>query len=287
MGYAREHVLQALRDAASSDAVELHFKVPNRPLVRVTGGALVPMSGPPLTPSDTSEIAQTLMRLAGVEIPLAGAQDIDIGLGLSGIGRFRIAIYRQRGSVAVVVRSVATSIPTLASLGATALDPLVGRPGLLLACGPMRTNFLAACASAYNARERGHVSIIEGQLGFLHRDGMAAIAQREVGVDVATHAAGIRGAMRVGSDLILIDEIPDAAAADALLEAAERGFSTVAGVAAPTADEAAWWLLRTIPGESRPDAERRLTSVLTGVVAIGPDGSPHHVPGTGLLPATA
>lgn len=274
MAWNRDAVLTLLKEASAGGATEVHFKVPGRPLLRAPHGALLPAQASPLAPSDAAAVVAALGQIAGVDLAVGTVHDTEFAFGVAGSGRFRALVYRQRGTLSVVVRCVRSNPRSLAELGAPPeVDATVGRPGLLLLCGARHRDLLAAAVQAYNARERGHAVVIESTVTALHRDVMATIAQREVGVDVASHAAGVLAALRIGADLIAVDAIPDAATADAVLCAAESGVAVVASVAAPEPSEAIWWVLRTLSGEARQDAERRIEHVLRAVVALPKDGA--------------
>jgi twitching motility protein PilT len=269
MAWNRESVATLLKEAAAGGATEVHFKVPGRPLLRAPHGALLPAQAAPLAPADAAAVIVALGQIGGVELATATLRDTEFSFGVPGSGRFRASVYRQRGTLSAIVRCVRSNPPTLAGLGAPPeIDAAIGRPGLLLLCGARRHDLLAASVAAYNARERGHAVVIETTVTALHRDAMANVAQREVGVDVDSHAAGVLGAIRIGADLVACDDIPDGATADALLGAAERGIPVIAAVAAAEPRDATWWLLRTLSGEARQDAERRLERVLRAVLAL-------------------
>ncbi len=273
MAWNRDAVLTLLKEAAAGGAVEVHFKVPGRPMLRSPQGTLLPANAPPLSAVDATSVAVSLGQLAGTEFTSATVTDLEFGFGVAGVGRFRASIYRQRGTLSAVVRCLRSNPPSFADLGVPdSVDRLVGRAGLLIVCGNRHRELLAACIHAFNARERGHAVVIESAITTLHRDAMATVAQREVGVDVGSHAAGVRAAINAGADLIAVDQIPDAATTDAVLCAAERGISVVAAVAATEPKDAAWFLTRTLTGEFRLDAELRIHRTLRAVISVPRDG---------------
>ena len=273
MSFSRDYVVELLKDVASSGATELHLKVPNRPLQRSPNGSLVPITHAPLTPRDTVDAVFALCALAGLELPVGQLHDQEFAFGLKGVGRFRVYVYKQRGSLAAVVQRKRLELPTLAQVGMTPehTSP-VGRTGITLLCGARRSEAFAVCVADFNARSRGHVWTIESPIEWLHRDGMASIAQREVGVDVPDYETGIRQAMRLGVDLLAIDQVPDHSTAQAILNAAEHGVSCVVSVPAPTIEEARWWIARQFVGEQREDAMQRLDGLCNIIVAVPEEG---------------
>ncbi len=262
----REMLVKLLHDAASKGATEVHFKVPSCPLMRVDG-SLVPTAMDALSPRTAQEVVFALCAMAKLEIPVGAIQDREFSFGLKDVGRFRAYIYRQRGSLSAVVQRVSTDIPSLADLGlGRDAEAVIGEPGLVLLCGHRRTDLLAALVSSFNQRRRGHIVVLESPLSHLYRDAVATIAHREVGDDVPSFTQGIRQAVRVGVDLLVIGNVPDEETAEATLTAAEAGVPVVASVAAPLAADAPWWLSRLFIGERRQDASRRLVSLMRSTI---------------------
>lgn len=272
---SRDNMLRIIREAVDQGAVEVHFKVPNRPLLRDSSGALTPTRMDALTPADVKSVVFALCAIGGLEIPVAQISDHEFSFGLNGLGRFRAFIYRQRGSLGAVVRRVTTDVPPLASLGLDgSIDAFVGQPGLVLVSGTQRIDVLHALVDSYNARERSNVVILETPLTYLHRDAMAAISHREVGTDLPDFASGINQAIRLDADLLALGDIETPAAADRLLCAAERRMPVIATVAAPNADQARWWFARLFFGQQRDDVERRLDNQLIATISVSDPAKP-------------
>lgn len=268
----RDAMLKLLRECSDLGATELHFKVPNRPLMRLSDGALVPTRHNQLVPADTTAAVFALCALARIELPVASLRDHEFSFGINGLGRYQALVYRQRGTLGAVVRRVNTNIPPLDQLGIPAdLEAEVGEPGLILVAGERRTEVLHALVNSFNGRSRAHVVIVETPLTYLHRDAMAAISHREVGVDVPDYQAGLEQAVRINADLLAVGNIPDQETANRLLWAAESKCPVIASVAAPTAGEAIWWITRMFFGEQRADTHRRLDAVLKAIVAVNPE----------------
>lgn len=271
---SRDSMLRLLKECTEQGATEVHFKVPNRPLLRMGNGALVPSNNlGALGPDDVKAAIAALGSLASIELALARTTDDEFSFGVNGLGRFRVFVYKQRGTPGVVVRRVGTSVPSLEAVGLSAsVEEHVGRPGILLVAGQERTRVLHALVQGYNARERGNVVIVESPLTCLHRDAMAAISHREVGTDVPDFPTAIGQALRIGTDLLALGEIADAATAEAALTAAEKRTPVLAAVAAPTAGDAPWWIARLFTGQQREDVERRLDRLLLGTVVANAPG---------------
>jgi twitching motility protein PilT len=262
--FDREAVLGLLREAARLGADELHFKVPGQPVFRI-GGDLVPAMNASISPSDSVDIAMHLAALAEVEVSLANGADF--AFGLREVGRMRVAVYRQRGSVAIAVTRVQTAPPRPAELGIPVeLLGSLGKPGLTLVVGAGRASGLHALVAMYNQTSCGLVVLAEERLTMLHRDDRALIAQREVGTDVKSYVEAIRHAARTGADLVVLAEIPDCATADAAIGAAEDGASVIIAVRGPDRPTAERTLIHLFDPAQRPDVAARLARVVTMVL---------------------
>lgn len=273
-GFTRESVTAMLKEAARLNAADIHFKVPSEPMMRVAGH-LQPMSSHHLTQRDTIDIAQALAAAAGIEVMLNGREDVEFSFGLASVGRFRVVTYRQRGSTAIAVQRLHLVPPGIESLPvAPDVENQLGMPGLTLVAGAQRTALLHALVHSYNRRIRGHLVLLESPIAYMHRDDRACIAHREVGQDVTSYASGLRQAVRVGADQIIVGDIADAETADAVLTAAEQGMAVLAGVSAPGHAQARWWMARLFDGTRRTDVETRLAQTLRSIVVCGEPAVP-------------
>ncbi len=257
-GGQRETLANLLREMAKQSATELHLKTPSPVMIRVAG-ALRPISSRALGPSDVLELGHQISALAGRELAFHDLSEWEIGFGVQGVGRFRAQIYRQRGTVAILINRVETQPPKLAELNAPhEIGQLIGERGLTLFAGRSAVSWLHAAIDAYNHATSGFVLFAERPLAWLHRDERAVIAQREIGIDIPDHATAVRSGLALKADLIAIGDVPDPSAAEALLWAAEHGASIVAAIPAPSAEEARHWFVRGWTGEARREATERL-----------------------------
>ena len=268
MRYDRDGLTNLLREAREAAATDIHIKAPSAPRFRIDGN-LVPSPHPALRPDDTRRLAQALLDLAGREVPLATLTDMQIGFGVRQEGRFRAHIYRQRGSLGIMIHRMALAPPGLADLGgAPGLGEAIwGRRGLVLVTGHRdRLEVLAAAADWYNHGRAGSLFMIEEPLEFLHKDARAAISQREVGVDVPSVADGLTCALRTDCDAVIVTDIPDAPSAQTLLRLAEEGRTVVAGLAGADARTAASTLAHLFPPDRWDEAGNRVRRCLHGVL---------------------
>lgn len=272
---SRDAMLKILRESADQGAEEVHFKVPNQPMLRMPNGQLVPTRMEPMSPGDVKSAVFALCALGHIELPVARITDHEFSFGINQLGRFRAIIFRQRGSLGAVVRRVNTKVPPFTELG---LDPSIekwiGRPGILMVAGTRRNAILHALVNSYNARERGNVILLETPLTYLHRDAMSAISHREVGTDAPDFASGINQALRLNADLLAVGDVDNADTAERLLVAGEHRTPVIVGVAAMTAADARWWITRMFYGEHRQDVARRLDALIQVTICANEGGDP-------------
>lgn len=283
MSYTQREVTDILRQAQADGATEIHLKVPNSPRFRVDG-VLLPTKWPHLTPQDTRQAAMALGSLARTELAVASITDHAFGLGVSGVGRFRVHLYRQRGTLGIIIHRMNLTIPQLAQLGVPpSVEQILDRQGLTLLGGGVRRHALMAyLVDQFNARLRGYAVTIERPLTYLHRDGMATVAQRDVGIDVPDFATGIRNAVSQSADLLAVGGVPDQATAAAILEAAEAGLNVLVCILATNSESIVPAFLRRFPSTERGDTETRLDEVLLARAYVGDDGTSAFVPAFAL-----
>jgi len=189
--------------------------------------------------------------------------DLDFAYGMPNLGRFRVNAYRQRGSINVVVRSVASTSKTLGELGLpTAIASVCsGVDGLIIITGPSGSGKTTTCAAIIdhiNSERRATIVTIEDPIEVLHRDKRSIISQREVGVDTPSFEAGMVAALRQDPDVIYVGELRDQATIEAALVAAETGHLVISTMYTTDSMETVRRILDSFP----PDLERRIRQML-------------------------
>jgi len=223
-------VLQRLIQDGASD---LHLKVGRPPVLRVHGD-LFSLDMPPLRPEDLKALAEQIMTPKQVK-EFAEHKEADFAIGVPGIGRFRVNVYQQRGTIAYAMRSVPYQVRTIEELN---LPPVLGeislRPrGLVLVTGVTgsgKSTALASMLQFINEHRHANIITIEDPIEFLHRDINSSINQREVGADTGSFGQALRRVLRQDPDVILIGEIRDLETLEVALKAADTGhlvFSTL------------------------------------------------------------
>ena len=269
MAYDHQRVLSLLKDSLTADATDILLKVPGRPMFR-SGGRLIPTPYPELNPADTLRAAQELLGLGMKEAPLAQIREMEFSFGLARLGRFRVHLYRQRGSIAIVVHRMALSPPSLQDLHAPELVSRMAwrQPGLTLVTGGRgRLGLLAALTDAYNRGYPGHLVSIEDPMEYLHRDIRASISQRELSVDTDSFHSGLVAARREDPDAVVVHDLPDAKTAELALRLAESGCRVMASVSGCRMVEVTRWVSRMFPEYRESEICVRLSDVISGVIS--------------------
>jgi twitching motility protein PilT len=224
-------LLKYMADQGSSD---LHLKAGSPPAVRLNGRLVVLRDLQVLTPEHTRSLALGMMderQREGFE----GRQESDFAYSLPGVGRFRVNVFHQRGSIGMTLRRVTTDRASIEDLG---LPPVVrtlaDEPrGMVLVTGTAgsgKTTTLAAMIDHINHSRDGHIVTIEDPIEVLHKDDRCIVNQREIGIDTDSYAEALRHVVRQDPDVILIGEMRDHETVSAALTAAEIGnlvFSTL------------------------------------------------------------
>jgi twitching motility protein PilT len=223
----------ALQRMAREGASDLHLKVGRPPTLRLHGD-LVPLPMPALRPEELRTLAEHLLPPAQLR-EFVEFREADFAINVPGIGRFRVNVYQQKGTVAFAMRNIAHAAATIRELNLPpVLEQIALRPrGLVLVTGVTgsgKSTALAAMVHHINERRSANIITIEDPIEFVHRDVKSHINQREVGTDTASFAQSLRRVLRQDPDVIMIGEIRDMETLDVALKAAGTGhlvFSTL------------------------------------------------------------
>jgi twitching motility protein PilT len=261
-----------LRAAASHGASDLHLKVGVFPVMRI-GGELHPIADAPrLKPEDTLDMSFSMMSNRQKQ-RFKEASEVDIGYGVTGLGRFRANIFQQRGTVSIVLRVIPDKTKSTSELG---LPPVIDkiaeeRRGLILvtgATGSGKSTTLAAMIDRINAQRSGHIVTIEDPIEFLHRDKLSFITQREVDVDTRSFAEALRGALRQDPDVILVGEMRDHETIETALTAAETGHLVLSTLHTLDATETVMRIVSSFPSHQQKSVRIQLAGILKAVISM-------------------
>jgi twitching motility protein PilT len=197
--------------------------------------------------------------------------EYDTSYEVHGLGRFRVNVYRQRSSLAVVMRVIPVKVPSLADLGAPAVcEQLAERDrGLILcvgAAGNGKSSTLAAMISHMNHTLPRHIVTIEDPIEYIHEDDRSSISQREIGFDTASFASALRAALRQDPDVIQVGEIRDAETMEIALKAAETGHLVLSTLHTPDVARTMNRIISLSAGQSH-DLRERLGDAMQGIIA--------------------
>ncbi len=269
--YASEAYLQQLlQKAISAGARDVHLKVGQPPGARVRG-SLVFFRVDKIRPQDTEAVARHVIRDDAVLAELGALREYDTSYSLPGVGRFRVNVYRQRASLAIVMRVIPQRVPSLEQLGAPAACQMLAERdrGLVLcvgAAGNGKTSTLAAMIDYMNHSLPRHIVTIEDPIEYLYEDDRASISQREIGYDTQSFASALRAALRQDPDVIQVGEIRDAETMEIALKAAETGHLVLSTLHTPDVARTMNRMIALGQGSSE-DLRERLADALQGVIA--------------------
>jgi twitching motility protein PilT len=261
-----------LRVATSHGASDLHLKVGSFPVMRI-GGELHPISDAPrVKQEDALDMAFSMMSNRQKQ-RFKEASEVDIGYGVSGLGRFRANIFQQRGSVSIVLRVIPEQTRNTSELG---LPPVIDkiaeeRRGLILVTGSTgsgKSTTLAAMIDRINAIRSGHIVTIEDPIEFLHKDKMSFVTQREVDVDTRSFSEALRGALRQDPDVILVGEMRDYETIETALMAAETGHLVLSTLHTLDATETITRIVSCFPSHQQKSVRIQLAGILKGVISM-------------------
>jgi len=267
-GISFKTVLQELIRRNGSD---LHLKVGRPPTIRIDG-ELEPLEHQPLRPEDLKALAEQLMTPRQVK-QFAEEKECDFAIGVPGIGRFRVNVYQQRGSLCYAMRAIPYQARTIAELNLpTVLEEISMKPrGLILVTGVTgsgKSTALAAMIQHINENRRANVITIEDPIEFLHRDINSHINQREIGTDTATFGQALRRVLRQDPDVILIGEIRDMETLDTALKAADTGHLVFSTLHTMDATQTINRVLSFYPPHQQGEVRFSLASALQAVISL-------------------
>ena len=260
-----------LQQMVQMNASDLHLKLGRPPTVRLNGD-LSALDMPSLRPEDLKGLAEQLMNPKQVK-QFTDEKECDFAIGVPGIGRFRVNLYQQRGSLCFAMRAIPYQVRTIEELQLPkVLEEISVKPrGLILVTGVTgsgKSTALAAMIHHINEREKANVITIEDPIEFLHRDINCHINQREVGTDTATFAQALRRVLRQDPDVILIGEIRDLETLDTALKAADTGHLVFSTLHTMDATQTIQRVLSFYPPHQQAEVRFSLANALQAVVSL-------------------
>ncbi|MCI6409641.1 MAG: type IV pilus twitching motility protein PilT [Lachnospiraceae bacterium] len=262
-----EQIMGCAKDAGASD---VHITVGISPKMRVNGKLMV-MPFPVLLPVDTKRICDSMMNDKQKE-HFEEKGEWDFSYSIPQMGRYRVNAFRQRGSVAMVLRIVGTVVPTPESLSLppSVIDLYKMKRGLVLVTGPTgsgKSTTLASLVGKINMDLDAHIITLEDPIEYLHRHARSIVNQREIGIDATSYDLALRSALREDPDVILVGEMRDLETISTAITAAETGhlvLSTLHTIGAAATIER---IIDVFPPHQQEQIRTQLANVLVSVVS--------------------
>ena len=249
---------------------DLHLSVGSPPCVRLHG-ALTPLPGwPSLAPDDTQRLVHTALNDEQWQ-RFSREHELDTAYGVPGVSRFRMNVYRQRGSVGAALRIIPYKIPRLDDLGLPLSIESFAQltRGLVLVTGPTgsgKSTTMASLLDVANRTRTGHIMTIEDPIEYLHNHQKCLVNQREIGMDTADFGTALKHVLRQDPDIILVGELRDLETTSVAITAAETGHLVLATLHTQSAAQTIDRLINIYPGHQQSQIRAQLANSLQGVV---------------------
>jgi len=263
---------EILTIAVKKGASDVHLKPGLMPVIRKHGKLRPLQTGVPILSNEQIEAMANQMMDEEQRKHYALNKDLDLGYGVSGVGRFRVNIFRQRGTTRIVIRNIPATVPNTSELN---LPPIVNRVadlerGLILVTGVTgsgKSSTLAAMIDHINSTKNKHILTIEDPIEFLIRDRRSIISQRELGMDTRSFSGALRAALRQDPDVILIGEMRDRETIEIAMVAAETGHLVLSTLHTYDAQESINRILAAFEPHQQEQIRLQLAGVLKAVIS--------------------
>lgn len=264
-------LLKQMVDTKASDI----FIIAGLPLTYEVGGRQIRLETEPLTPQDTEEFVRAIYYESGRRVEYfteTKNHDDDFSFALPGVGRFRVNVFRQRGSFSAVIRVIPFGLPDPADFNIpdAVLKLSEFQKGLVLVTGPAgagKSTTLACIIDRLNRERDGHIITMEDPIEYIHRHQKSIVSQREIPTDVATYGEALRSSLREKPDVILLGEMRDKETIETAVTAAEMAqliFSTLHTIGASgTVDR----IIDVFPATQQRQIRLQLSMVIQAIVS--------------------
>lgn len=266
-----EELNKILQVAVKGGASDIHVKAGLPPIFRVDGSLLPLREAARLSPEDIGRMAAAIMTKAQRDA-FQQTLDIDMSHGVPGVGRFRVNVFQQRGSIGMVFRVIPFKVKGIDELLLPDVVKQISdeRRGLILvtgATGSGKSTTMASMVDYINSTRTTHIVTIEDPIEFLIRDKRSIINQREIGNDTTSFARALKAALRQDPDVILVGEMRDLETIEIAMMAAETGHLVMSTLHTTDAAEAVQRITSAFPPHQRDQARYQFANMFRGVVS--------------------
>jgi twitching motility protein PilT len=268
----KEFVLRAaLEEMIRQGASDLHLKVGRPPVLRINGNLFESSLGV-LRPDDMKRALDQVVSPEQRE-QFRTIHEMDFAVGVQGLGRFRINVFQQRGTLGFSIRAIPFEVPALEDLQLpNALQEIALHPrGLVLVTGTTgsgKSTSLASMLRHLNERRAANIVTIEDPIEFLHRDARSYLSQREVGTDTRSFNDALRHVLRQDPDVIMLGEIRDRETMETVLKAADTGHLVMSTLHTTDATQTVGRIISFFPPHQQEEIRKLLSGVLRAVVSL-------------------
>lgn len=265
-----------LERAAGDHASDLFIVAGSRVSEKLEGKLVAIDDGPKgLSPQEAEELVREIYTMANRDIgPFLERGDDDFALSVPQVSRFRVNVYRQRGSMAAVIRIVVRDIPDAKAMGIPpeVMELAKEEHGLILVTGTAGSgkSTTQACiidSINHNPEKNYHIVTLEDPVEYLHRNDHSIISQREIGFDAQDYPSALRACMRQAPDVILLGEMRDQETIRTVMTAAETGHLVIATLHTDSAAKSIDRIVDAFPGDQQAQIRMQLSSVLCAVIS--------------------
>lgn len=262
---------EILKVALKGGASDIHLKSGLPPMFRVDG-ALVPLkNGERILPDEVQKTAISIMNPVQKE-RFEQNRECDLAYGIPGLGRFRVNVFQQRGTVGIVFRVIPFGVKSIEQLVLPKVIEKISMEnrGLILVTGTTgsgKSTTLAAMIDHINSNRTAHIMTIEDPIEFLIRDRRSIVNQREIGVDTQSFANALRAALRQDPDVILVGEMRDFETIETAITAAETGHLVMSTLHTLDATETINRIISVFPPYQQKQVRLQLASILKAVIS--------------------